>query len=46
MHCTVKYTQRYAKNGHISTKLMRGAYIENGRFVWENFEVKSPENHR
>ena len=46
MHCTAKYTRKYAKRGHISTKSMRGACIENGYFVWENFELKLPENHR
>ena len=41
MHCTVKYTQRYAKNSHILTKSMRGACIENREnrcFIWEIFE--------
>ena len=46
MHYAAKYTRKYAKNGHISRKLMRGACEENGGFVWENFELKSPENHR
>ena len=46
MPCTAKYTRKYAKNGHISTKLMRGAYTENGYFIWGNFELKLPENHR
>ena len=46
MHYTAKYTLKYAKNGHISTKSIRGACVENGRFVWENFELKFPENHR
>ena len=46
MHFTAKYTRKYAKNGHISIKSMRGACIENGCFVWENFELKLTENRR
>ena len=46
IHYMAKYTRKYAKNGHISTKSMCGAYIENGYFVWENFELKLPKNHK
>ena len=46
MRWTAKYTRKYAINGHISTKSMRGACIENGCFVRGNFELKFPEKHK
>ena len=46
MYCMAKYTRKYTKNGLISTKSMRGIYVENGHFVWENFKLKFPKNHR